>query len=368
MHLTSSKRSNNTSKFIKLINDNIDKVREFIFTNIPAENIRHTSYTYRDKITIKCPYCGDTRNKFKLIINLDWCNFKCFRCGETGSIVKLFKDLNIYQQFSELLAGFYSLSNFDISTLFKSAAATTYREISNDSTSKEINAFIKNNGLISVNKLPTAREYALRRAFFNQDEIESYLADDKYIYVPIVIFDKIAAYMARRYIDTDSIPKYIIHTFNKSVPLIGFLDEVVSNMSSSDLCVTEGYYDSYAINYAMTNYVSVCTFGKNKVESIKRVVKYFPENTSVYITLDSVAKDPDIVRDVCKMGDELGKYFTNVYVVSLDEGDPADIVEKHGSVYLKSCLEKSVIPYVKYKVLYTLKNKSIRGRSLKVCV
>lgn len=362
------KSRNNKSKFVELINKNIDKVREFIFANIPPENIRHTSYIYKDKITIKCPYCGDTRNKYKLVINLDWCNFKCFRCSESGSIIKLFKDLDIYQQFSELISGFYNLSNFDISTLFRSAAATSHRELIDDNTSKEINIFIKNNGLVSINKISTAKEYALKRAFFNQDEIESYLADDKYIYVPIVIFDKIAAYMARRYVEIDTIPKYIIHTFNKDVPLIGFLDEVINNMSSNDLYITEGYYDSYAINYAMTNYVSICTFGKNKVKNIKRIVKYFPENTNIYITLDSIVKDPAIINDTYKMGDELSKYFTNMYVVNLDEGDPAEILEKNGPLYLKKSLKENIIPYVKYKILFALKNKRTRERKMRVRV
>lgn len=362
------KSRNNKSKFVELINKNIDKVREFIFVNIPPENIRHTSYIYKDKITIKCPYCGDTRNKYKLVINLDWCNFKCFRCGESGSIIKLFKDLDIYQQFSELISGFYNLSNFDISTLFRSAAATSHRELIDDNTSKEINIFIKNNGLVSINKISTAKEYALKRAFFNQDEIESYLADDKYIYVPIVIFDKIAAYMARRYVEIDTIPKYIIHTFNKDVPLIGFLDEVINNMSSNDLYITEGYYDSYAINYAMTNYVSICTFGKNKVKNIKRIVKYFPENTNIYITLDSIVKDPAIINDIYKMGDELSNYFTNMYVVNLNEGDPAEILEKNGPLYLKKSLKENIIPYAKYKILFALKNKRVRERKMKVRV
>ena len=359
---------NNKSKFVELINKNIDKVREFVFANIPTENIRHTSYIYRDKITIKCPYCGDTRNKFKLVINLDWCNFKCFRCGESGSIIKLFKDLGIQQQFSELISGFYNLSNFDINTLFRSATITSHRELIDDDISKKINIFIKNNGLININKLPIAREYALRRAFFNQTEIESYLADDKYIYVPIVIFDKIAAYMARRYIEIDDIPKYIIYTFNKNIPLIGFLDEVISNMSSNDLYITEGYYDSYAINYAMSNYTSICTFGKNKLNIIKKIVKYFPETTNVYITLDSIVKDPAIIKDIYRLGDELCKYFTNVYVINLNEGDPAEILEKYGSIYLKNYLKKNIIPYIKYKILYALKNGAIERRRAKVYV
>ena len=156
-------------------------------------------------------------------------------------------------------------------------------------------------------------------------------------------------------VETDTIPKYIIHTFNKDVPLIGFLDEVINNMSSNDLYITEGYYDSYAINYAMTNYVSICTFGKNKVKNIKRIVKYFPENTNIYITLDSIVKDPAIINDTYKMGDELNKYFTNMYVVNLDEGDPAEILEKNGPLYLKKSLKENIIPYVKYKIclLYT---------------
>lgn len=347
------KKTKSKSRFIKIINDNVDKIRDFIFDNIPPDNIRHTSYTSREKITIKCPYCGDTRNKFKLVINLDWGNFKCFRCGESGSIIKLFKHLDIYQQFYDLISKLYNLSGFDISTIFKSATATTYRESVDDGVSNEIKKFIKDRGLVDINKLSIAKEYALKRAYYNKEEIESYLADDKYIYVPIIIYDKIAAYMARRYINDDNIPKYITHIFNKKVPLIGFLDEVASNMSANDLYITEGYYDSYAINYAMTNYVSICIFGKNKISDIKRIIKYFPADTNIYITLDSVAKDPNIIKDNIKIGNELSNYFTNIFIVNLIEGDPAEILEKYGSLYLRNYLKQkqNIIPYTKYKII-----------------
>lgn len=355
------RKTSRKSRFVKIINSNIDAVRDFIFSKISVEDIRKTSYENKYKITIRCPYCGmfDNRKKYKLVINLDWGNFKCFKCGTSGSIMKLLQHLNAADEFSSLLSSLSNITAFDLKSLIKSDSVISVfsPDREKDEVVKEIEQFIKDRGLVSVDKIKEAKKYALKRTFNNKNEIESYLADDRYIYVPIIMHEKIYAYMGRRYVEDENIPRYYHKIFIRDEPLIGFLDEVTSNVTTNDLYITEGYFDAYSINYAMTNYVAVCIFGKNKKYTIPKLPKYFSNDTNIYLTLDSITKDPNIIEDNLVLGEELSKYFTNVYIVDLKEGDPSDIMKTKGSLYLRKVLKNNVIPFIKYKIIHTALNR-----------
>lgn len=331
-----------------------DDVREFVKSNIADVKINPNP----DKITINCPYCGDNRKRYKLLINIDTGFFKCFRCGESGSLLKLFNHLGIKQEFIELISSLSNITQFNLSNLFKTAIANKHANVEDDTDkdSKIAAEFINRNGLLPIKQLPNAYKYALSRTYNNKTEVESYYADDKYIYIPIVTDEKLVSYMARLYINVDNAPRYIIHPILKNVTQIGFYDEVISNISTNSIYITEGYFDSLAINHAMSNYVSICTFGKGKIISvIEAMHEVFPNNTKIYLTFDSPVKDKDIIKQNISFGKKIIKYFPNLYIIELPDLDPSDVLAQQGSLALRGILTDCAIPFLKYLVKHSLK-------------
>lgn len=313
-----------------------------------------------DRLKANCPYCDHGENRQKLTVNLDWGNFKCFKCEESGSLNKLLKYIHLDVEFVDLLNALTSMSLYDIKTILKSNSIIhkSETEIKNENAIK-VKKFIEMHGLLNIRKMKSAYNYALKRTYGNLNEVESYLADDKYIYIPISTNDDIIAYMGRRYIDLETIPRYNMNVIEPDKPMIGFLDEVASNLSSNSLYISEGYFDSYAINYAFTNYVSICTFGKGNVAgSMSELTKTFPTNTQIYLTLDSPKKDKEIYSSIMNFGKKLIENFSNVFVIELEESDPADLLSKYGAIELKNLLLKNRTPYLKYAILNSTKRKS----------
>ena len=344
------------NKINKLYQNYSREIREFLTTRI---NDVKLSESRPDKIGINCPYCNDFRHRHKLVVNIDWGNFKCFRCGETGVLTKLLKKLNLYSDFINLISSFSSLSVFNIETILKSnVVENNISQLSESENSKAVKDFIKLKGLISIDKITCARKYALERSYNNKEEIESYLCDEKYIYIPITMNDQVVAYMARLYLNMPEFPRYMFHVIDKKAPMIGFFDQVMGNFSSDSLYITEGYFDAYAINYSFNNYVSICSFGSNKVSSVvSELVKNFSEFTKIYLTLDSLNKDKNIYNHVFKFGNELKQYFPHLYVSVLPDSDPSEILHEKGPMFLKDLLKKSSVSYLKYAVMNADKKK-----------
>lgn len=338
------------NKYIKILNENISEIKQFITSNISNTKLPGNP----NKININCPHCDGNKNKHKMIINLDWGNFRCYKCGYTGSLYKLMDEFNIKENYLNLISNLSNVSLYHLQTLIRNN--NIINETVNDDFNKKedniVNDFIKKYGLININKIKDARNYALSRTFNNENEIESYLADDKYIYIPIIVNETIVAYMGRLYMKNNNLPRYVTHVLKKDIPMIGFYDEVVNNISTNSLYITEGYFDSLAINYSMANFISICMFGKSKAKTVTDfIADKFPNNTNIYITLDSKVKDSNINKDIINIGKYLSKIYSNIFVVELSNEDPSDILNKYGAFALKKELSKKVTPFLKYIIM-----------------
>lgn len=342
--------------YTKIISNHLVDISNFFMSNfVNCQSISNKL----NRLKANCPYCDYGENRQKLTINLDWGNFKCFKCEESGSLNKLLKYMHLDIEFVELLNSLTNLSLYDIRTILKSNSIIhkSESEIENENAIK-VKKFIESNGLFNIKKLKSAYNYALKRTYGNFNEVESYLADDKYIYIPISTNDDIIAYMGRRYIDLDTISRYKMNVLEPDKPMISFLDDVTSNFSTNSIYICEGYFDSYAINYVFANYVSICTFGKTNINNtITELVKSFPTNTQIFLTFDSPKKDKEIYSSIISFGKKLIENFPNVFVIELDEGDPADLLAKYGALELKRILLKNRIPYLKYAILNSTKRR-----------
>ena len=336
-----------------IIKEHPDDIKQFILSNFNDAKQSNNIY----KISINCPWCDDNRHRHKLTINIDYGGtFKCFRCGKTGSLYHLCKEIGCEKYFSQLISELSNVSLVNIQNIFKHDNNIVISNNEENNIQNKNIEFIKKYGLINIKQLPDAYKYALKRVYNNKSEVDKYLADDKYIYIPIITNNKLVSYLSRLYIDVDTLPRYLIHPILKDELNIGFFDDVVSNTSSNSIYITEGYFDSYAINYAMGSAMSICTFGKGKsVNVIQELAKYFPIDTKIYLTLDSANKDKDIIKNNISYGKKIQKTFQNLFIVELPNSDPADILANEGSMRLFNILKDYTIPFVKYAVKYVFK-------------
>lgn len=346
------------TKLDKLVIDNIREVNEFLFTHIPTNKKQSASNEF--KLRVECPYCGDNSHKLNLALNLDWGSFKCFKCGKTGTVVDYLKEFDLDNDYVDLLSNLSSTSIYDILTLLKTNRSKRYIDtVIKDNKENLVKQFVDKKGLLPIKKLDTAKKYALDRVYNSEDEIEGYYADDLYVYIPLFTEEKIAAFIARLYVDSDS-PRYKMHTIDKSVKPIGFYDEVANNFNSNSLFITEGYFDAFAINYAFSNYVGIALLGKNKINScLAKLEKNFACNTKIYVVLDSDNKDKEIIKDNIEISKKLMTIFPNVFICPLTEGDPASLLKEKGSIYLKEYLQNKnkIIPALKYSILHSGKSR-----------
>ena len=338
----------------QIITENLDKIKEFCLTHITNYKINPTR-PY--KVATVCPFCHDQRKRYKLVINLDDGFYKCFRCGKSGSLLGIFTTFGVRNEFIAFLSKISGKNQYNITALFKNAIAKKHNneseEVSdNDALSRK---FIADKQLFPINDLQIAYKYALSRVYNDKSEVDTYYADDRYIYVPIITNEKIVSYMARLYVDIENAPRYILYSLDKNEKQIAFYDEVISNINTNSIYITEGYFDSYAINRAMNNYVSICAFGKGKIMSvINDMVDKFPINTTIYLTFDSQVKDKNIVKENITFGKKIIKKFPNLYIVELPDSDPAEILAKNGVTKLKKTLIDYSIPFLKYYVKHSL--------------
>lgn len=289
-----------------------------------------------------------------MIINLDWGNYKCYRCEEQGTINKLMKIFNLYDLFLDLVSSLNNISLYNLKTLIRNEKTKVEDLTAPDINSNQdliVKEFVREHNLKPIDTIKEARDYALSRVYNNVNEIDNYMTDDKYIYAPIIMDDLIVAYMGRLYIKNKKFGRYNMKTIRRDKPLIGFYDDVINNMATNSIYLTEGYFDSFAINYAMSNYVSMCMFGKNKGKSIADFIAgKFPSNTKIYITFDSKKKDNEIYNANRLLGQHLIKYFPNVNIIELSNEDPSDILDKYGVFKLQQELTKAT-PYFKYAIM-----------------
>lgn len=353
------------NKLSNIISTNMESVGLFLENNI---NDAKMSNTRSSKVSINCPYCDENRRRHKMVINLDYGGYyRCFRCGATGTLFQLCKHFGIKPLLIEFLSDLVDISTFDLASLIKNDTVDNTLISDNgdndeiktvSDNNKKVIKFVNSNLLFPISELSLAQNYALSRTFNNKIEIANYLADDKYIYVPIITNDTVTSYMGRLYINSDEYQKYMLHQLSSTIPSIGFYDDVISNMSSNEVYITEGYFDSYAINYAMSNYVSVCAFGKSKVASVAaKLITDLPTDTKIYLTLDSVEKDRKIVEANVKYGKQILKYFPNLYIIELPDSDPAEILNTKGPLELKNELNTHVTPFIKYSIKHALNKR-----------
>lgn len=339
----------------QIIKDNEDKIRLFLSENLSIKN-----GPSEKKLLCNCPNCN---GPFKVTMNLDWGNCYCHKCSSSWTFYSFFKDLNLSNEFIELIKELTNLTNYDIySKLINSVVHTN---IPKEIKTSGFHKFIKDYGLFPIKKMKIAYNYALQRTKNNKEEVSKYYADEKYIYIPIIIEGEIKSFLCRSYLNINGSQRYknISSQVSKEYDLInikhlmGFQDEVFSNINNNNIYIAEGYFDSYSINASFKDYVSICLFGKSMVKSIFDDIKSkISPLKNIIIVLDSAKKDKDITENIIKLGKLFSSNYPNLYVSQLNNGDPNEIYLTSGSKILKQSIEDNKINFLQY-MLYNYKER-----------
>ena len=337
----------------KLVMKNLAKVRNFFINEVHAK-----SSPKPEKLSMNCPFCERVDTNHHLVINLDWGVVKCFRCGIATSIFSFLKKVGKLDDYIDFLKDISDLSTYEIQLMAKSEYIRTQKKAETivDPSTK----YIKDNHLIPAEKIREALRYAATRTRKNVDEISTYYADDKYLYIPIFRNRTVVSFIARCYIEGLGIPRYKVVNFTDKTP-IGFLDEVEENVSSNTIYITEGYFDAFSINTSMRNHCSLALLSKSKrQDTIAELCEAFPPETHFIITLDSAEKDEEIYTAIDRLYNNLKGYFENISICLLDSGDPNSIFMEEGPSALVKKLQENVISageYLKRRLLTSNKEK-----------
>ena len=336
-----------------IVTKNIELFRKFFTDNF---NVRLSSNIM--KLSVNCPYCHTKDTKYHLVLNLDWGIAKCFRCGTSTSILSFLKKEGLSKEYYDLLQSVSDFSLYELQSLIKKDYVRT-KKTTNENYDFS-NKFIKENNLVPAEKIEEAAKYALARTRKNSNEVSTYYADNNYIYVPIFRNHKIVSFIARRYNNNAMVPRYKIIKLTQNEP-IAFLDEIEENISSNILYITEGYFDSFAINSSFGEFCSIAILSKTGTNTfIEELKEIIPEETNIVIVLDSPNKDRDIFYSIDKLLQKLQENFQNISICLLKEEDPNYIFEKYGKTELINQLKECTInasAYIKKRLL----NKKINN-------
>jgi DNA primase len=340
-------------------NISIDLVEEYIRNNSDIK-IRESG---NHKILVDCPYC-DSINKYKGILNIteEYLCYHCYRCGVTKSIFGYFKDIGTLQHFYNYINITGNISKYDIISNVNKLLHNQIKHIDINTKKIGFQKYIEDNGLLPINKMYYAYQYAKERTNGDEEEISKYYADDKYIYIPIYNNYEIVSFIARRYIDLDNIPRYkkapvnSIYNFKEPSKVFCFLDEYLDDFSDNTIYIAEGYFDAYSINKSFKKYLSLALLGKTfSMKSLEELCKYTVPTTNIVLCLDSPHKDINILKDIISNGQKIINNFINLNIVVMDESDPNEIYIEKGSKYLRDILIYNQVSFMSYYMNYILK-------------
>lgn len=346
----------------KIIQTNLPKIIDFY-----KKNLRIKLSSKAEKFRINCPYCpmdqkhphGDTN--YHLVINLDWGVSKCFHCGVSKPNTTILKHFNLYHEYLELIQDLSNLSLYELLSLIKEDFSNFDNkkiEITGD-VSRE---YIKENNLVPVVNIPEALEYAKSRTNNNKQEIFSYYANSRYIYIPIFKNQIIVAFIARKYVDKEYLVRYKYIKLIDSANPVAFIDEVEANWASDSVYITEGYFDALAINSSFGDYKAVAIFSKsNTSKIIDNFYSCISQESTIIITLDSASKDPAIYENIDQIYNKLKGYFQNINICLLPDHDPSYIFTKYGPKELIRQLENYTISSSQYLKKRLVERKEIKS-------
>ena len=250
----------------------------------------------------KCPYCSDKSNH--LGINLSGMGFSCFKCGETGTVLKLIATLE---------PGGWAIAKKVMAEFSSQELKTHIRE-----DFHAMGQFVPPTGA-NAPLTPAAIGYLRRERGFAYRMLEKkylikcFRPTSLYrcrIYIPVLFNGRLVTFTTRSYVKKLE-PKYL--HFPKRTSLM-FAKETLYNVDNAGdtAVVVEGPTDVWRIGDG-----AVATFG---VVYTQKQIKLIRERFKrVFIMFDA---EPQAQEQAQRLADDLACFNMEVNKVNLSTGDP----------------------------------------------
>ncbi|MGB9674925.1 MAG: hypothetical protein ACPLX8_02205, partial [Nanopusillaceae archaeon] len=284
----------------------------------------------KDELIIRCPYCGDSihKNRQHLYIKLETDRFsfpfKCFRCDESGTIIKLLKDMNLMKpEYITKLINPGNSKKYEFNEMKKQEF-----KINNNNLDSNKLSYIKKR--LKLDELP---DYITRFVITDFNEVPDISGGMKYIlnknYVGFLTFNK-KKIICRKITDNDDLTRYIVLKMDESIDYFLTIPNKVNLLAEGKILVGEGIftvlagYNKLKNDLKLDNCIVVSGAGKSYLKSTKYAMYSFGiPDWDIYILADS-----DVKKDF--LSDQFQSLKNkNIKVLYTDKGDFCDDYTKY---------------------------------------
>ena len=224
----------NESEYKDKLLNNLSSILRLKF---PNDNIRQQIRTHSDRITIACPYCGDSvhdvhKKRGNVILKGKFAGFfKCFNCDTFRSVDGLFKDFDISVDLDFI--NYLSSSKGD----FKSASYGKY-DVSILMDSETLNGYaidrqvIKDKlGFVEIKK-SHALSWLNKRLQYEEERFLYKPLHDYLVILNLTLEGKIIGFQQRFFKPKPGQPKYKTYTLSKIYELLKINKEVPEELDA----------------------------------------------------------------------------------------------------------------------------------------
>jgi 5S rRNA maturation endonuclease (ribonuclease M5) len=258
-------------------------------------------------------------------------SWNCFSCGEYGNINSLL----------------YKFNRIDLLNIKEVTPDTLSKYSLSDDSGIDTEIGLLNESIPLPNLKPISSDYLAKIRGWSDAQIQKYevLEDYNYLYFKIKQFGDTVALLGRRKPNkSESIAKFNNSKVDFS-RIIGGIDDIKETTES--IILVEGIFDKEAIDSKLNitkneKWACVFSFGKSlKKPQIEGLINY-KNIKRVY-----VAYDPDAMDSSIKTAKRLSKYYKEVFIIDLVDGDPDELPKeelklrfKHNQINIFNFLEK----------------------------
>jgi len=268
-----------------------------------------------EEFVVKCPLCGDHATHNHCYLNFEKHVFVCQFCGGAGTLNKLWRLMEIYEEVDVQPNSFFKVKK---------------------SNGFNLNDYPKVTGLDTKHVMDkVAYDYLVGRGFDRKTILEydiRYADFGKYfgrILVPIYEDGVLVCFVSRTVIETNKAPKYLFPSKGETKKTTS---ECVFNydraFKEDYIFIVEGIFDCLNIQ-KITKFGCVALFTKRMSDVQLSKFLDFPKNKKLVVMLDGDAK-----IDGLTLAKKLYDYGMKTYIVFLEEdNDPGSLLTFDYKIY-----------------------------------
>lgn len=266
-------------------------------------------------IGVSCPFCGDESNH--LGINLNGKSISCFKCGETGTIIKyLAEELGSWGKAINILGDAVprEMKRFGKEIIKERSVSV---ELPKEASKKILKYHAQ-----YLNKRGYSFKYLMKKYDFYFVGVNSEDWSNRII-VPVYRRKKLITFTSVSIMDDIKL-RYKHLKDEKSVVSIKHYLYGLESVKGNSICVVEGLFDKFRIGDGC-----VCSFGTNLTAEQKILLTNYDK---VVVCFDG---DDTGKKSANKLANDISA-FTDVEILDIPEGNDPDSLPKEDVMYIRN--------------------------------